>query len=87
MSTIIRNTWPDAKVVIDAPGVYMTQEGLEVVIYEIKETGATFNCHGHLLIPSKLGRARTKREWNIWSPEGHFMAIEKHKNDIVRRVS
>lgn len=66
---------------IRGTGRYKTASGLLVEIFEIKTSGATFNCHGYITIPRSNGKF--KREWNIWAEDGRFRAVGKHRWDIV----
>lgn len=47
---------------------YKTANGLVVEIFEIKDNGATCNCHGYIYRKTPSGR--TRKEWNIWAIDG-----------------
>lgn len=73
--------------IIDGQGLYLTRDGREVKIQEVKDSPriATNNCHGHYARVTPSGR--TKWVWNIWSPEGRFKFIGEHPLDIVRKLT
>lgn len=47
---------------------YKTVKGLTVEIFEVKDNGATCNCHGYIHRITASGRI--KREWNTWAIDG-----------------
>jgi hypothetical protein len=65
---------------ITQPGRYLTRTGKIVEIFEIKDSGATFNCHGDLLIPYK---GRVLRKWNTWAADGRNTVFGDQSRDIV----
>jgi hypothetical protein len=66
--------------IINQPGRYLTRTGKVVEIFEIKENGATFNCHGHLVVPYK---GRVLRKWNTWANDGRHTVFGNTSRDIV----
>ena len=66
MSPIKHNFNPS--VTLQAGKIYNTVNGKTVEIFEIKDNGASLNCHGYLhrITPS----GRTKKVWNIWGQDG-----------------
>jgi len=70
-------------------GNYLTRSGMEVEVYEIKDTKATCCVHGYLnLTKKKAGkdRVRPKKEWNIWTAEGAYQFVGEHQLDLVERI-
>lgn len=69
-------------IIISAVGTYVMRNGRTARITEIKDNGATNNCHGYLQkAPNKKGVI--KEEWSIWSPAGCFNFLGESPRDIV----
>lgn len=75
------------KNIICGLGLYKNRMGHIVEIFEIKNNGATFNCHGHHRIPNKKRKCGYDTVWNIWAPTGRFMAVIKSSMDIIEKIS
>lgn len=72
--------------IIDATGEYITRGGLTVEIDRLESPeNATFRCAGTLYIPKAI-KGKFKEEYNVWKPNGRFMALGEHKHDIVRKA-
>ncbi|MBD9544284.1 hypothetical protein IB276_33095 [Ensifer sp. ENS04] len=64
-------------VIIDKPGMYLTRNGRQVQIREIKE-GSTFRAKG-----TWRKGSRHRRNYDIWHESGRYMAVGEHAMDIV----
>lgn len=71
-------------ILIDGPGEYLTQSGAKIEIFEVKETGASYPCHGYTSKPDSLGRIR--KSWKIWALDGRYGCFAGSKMDIVRKL-
>lgn len=64
---------------------YKTRSGKVVDIFEVKENGATANCHGWLHRITKT--RRVKYIWNIWCDDGRFKFVGESSLDIVEELT
>ena len=83
MSPIKHNYNPS--VTLQAGKTYQTVNGNTVEIFEIKDNGASLNCHGYLhkTIPS----GRIKKVWNIWGSDGRSKLVWGWSNlDIIKEI-
>lgn len=71
---------------IDSTGMYKTRIGHVVTIFEIKNNGATFNCHGYRQHPNPKRKCGYDLVWNIWAPTGKFLAVGDTDYDIVEKL-
>ena len=71
---------------IDSTGMYKTRIGHVVTIFEIKNNGATFNCHGYRQHPNPKRSCGYDLVWNIWAPTGNFLAVGDTDYDIVAKL-
>ena len=66
-------------------GKYRTANGKRVEIFEIKDNGATCNCHGYLDRITPTGRI--KKVWYTWTPEGSHKFLWGTSNlDLVEEI-
>ena len=78
------NTFHRKEVIIDEPGWYIARNGDSIQITDIGDpVRASFNCHGyhHYLTPT----GKKKSEWNIWAPNGAFIALGIHPEDVISK--
>ena len=71
---------------IDSTGTYKTRIGHTVEIFDIKDNGATFNCHGYRYVPNPKRKCGYDLAWNIWAPTGKFVAVGETDYDIVEKL-
>lgn len=71
---------------IDSIGLYKTRIGHVVTIFDIKGNGATFNCHGYRQHPNPKRSCGYDLVWNIWAPDGRFVAVGETDYDIVEKL-
>ena len=73
-------------IIIDSIGLYKMRIGHTVEIFEIKDNGATFNCHGYHRIPNPKRKIGYDTVWNIWAPTGRFMSVIMSSFDIIEKL-
>ena len=71
MSPIKHNFNPS--VTLQAGKIYHTVNGKTVEIFEVKDNGASLNCHGYL--HRVLPTGRVKKVWNIWGIDGRSKLV------------
>lgn len=71
---------------IDSCGMYKTRIDHIVTIFDIKDNGATFNCHGYRKHPNPKRKCGYDLVWNIWAPTGKFLAVGDTDYDIVEKL-
>ena len=77
-----KHSFPKPAFKLQAGKSYLTANGRRVDIFEVKQNGATCNCHGyvHRVMPS----GRIKKQWDVFAEDGRHKFIWGWSNwDIV----